>query len=111
MPIVLTRPIVLDDLADIWAYIAEDSPSRANTFIDAIDMKFKELAASPHVGRLRTELLDGLSSFPFGRGKHYVLPPYTSTVDPTKWYNKCLRLSTREIPNFTESNSLHHLGW
>ena len=67
MPIVLTRPIVLDDLADIWAYIAEDSPSRADTFIDAVDMKFKELAASPHVGRLRPELLDGLSSFPFGR--------------------------------------------
>ena len=61
------RPLVIDDLAEIWSYIAEDSPNRADTFIDSIDGKFHELAQSPHIGRSRNELLPGLCSFSVGR--------------------------------------------
>lgn len=53
MPIVRSRPLVFDDLAEIWSYIAEDSLSRAEAFIDSIDRKFHELAQSPRLG-LRT---------------------------------------------------------
>lgn len=67
MPLVRSRPIVFDDLAEIWSYIAEDSLSRADAFIDAIDRKFHELAQSPRIGRSRDELLEGLCSFPIGR--------------------------------------------
>jgi toxin ParE1/3/4 len=67
MPIIRIRPLGFDDLAEIWSYIAEDSPNRADTFIDSIDRKFHELARSPHIGRSRNELLAGLCSFPVGR--------------------------------------------
>ena len=67
MPEIIIRPLALEDLADIWDYIAEDSQARADAFIDSIDMKINELAGSPHAGRSRMELLPGLLSFPFGR--------------------------------------------
>ena len=60
MPIIIKRPLVFED-------IVEDSENRADAFIDSIDRKLHELADSPHIGRSRTELLAGLSSFPFGR--------------------------------------------
>ena len=67
MPIIIKLPLVIEDVADIWEYIAEDSEARADAFIDSIDRKFHELSDSPHIGRSRPELLPGLSSFPFGR--------------------------------------------
>ncbi len=51
MPIIIKRPLVFEDIADIWDYIAEDSESRADAFIDSIDRKLYELADSPHIGR------------------------------------------------------------
>ena len=60
MPIIIKRPLVFED-------IVEDSENRADAFIDSIDRKLHELADSPHIGRSRSELLAGLSSFPFGR--------------------------------------------
>ena len=50
MPEIIIRPLALEDLADIWDYIAEDSQARADAFIDSIDMKINELACSPHAG-------------------------------------------------------------
>ncbi len=50
MPEIIIRPLALEDLADIWDYIAEDSQARADAFIDSIDMKINELAGSPHAG-------------------------------------------------------------
>jgi toxin ParE1/3/4 len=67
MPIINKRPLVFEDIADIWEYIAENSESRADDFIDSIDKKLYELAYSPHIGRSRSELLPGLLSFPFGK--------------------------------------------
>ncbi len=64
---ILKRPIVIGDLAEIWGYIAEDSENRADKFIETIDSKFHEIAASPGIGRLRDELYPGLMSFPVGR--------------------------------------------
>lgn len=34
MPIIIKRPLVFEDIADIWDYIAEDNENNADAFID-----------------------------------------------------------------------------
>jgi toxin ParE1/3/4 len=70
MPSVVVRPRALVDLADIWAYIAEDSVNHANKFAALIDSQFRALARQPHMGRSRPELATNLRNFPVG---HYVI--------------------------------------
>ena len=67
MPVIITRPRAGFDLIEIWDYIAEDSETRADAFIDAIDRKFLVLSERPNMGRPRDELAEGLRSFPIGR--------------------------------------------
>jgi len=55
------------DLIDLWTYIAEDSPERADQFVDQIHEKCATLADTPMMGRERSELLPGMRSFPIGR--------------------------------------------
>jgi toxin ParE1/3/4 len=50
MPIVLKRPKVLGDLAEIWDYIADDSEARADAIVAAIDAKFRTFVAAPRHG-------------------------------------------------------------
>ena len=90
MPEIIIRPLALEDLADIWDYIAEDSQARADAFIDSIDMKINELAGSPHAGRSRMELLPGLlphrptgSSRPTGRRTRSVFTRVTKATSTT----------------------------
>jgi toxin ParE1/3/4 len=63
MPTVVVRPRALHDLAEIWAYIADDSVSHADTFAALIDRKFQTLARRPGMGRTRPELAIDLRSF------------------------------------------------
>jgi len=44
MQSVVIRPKALEDLAEIWAYIAEDGPRQADVFAAAIDCEIRELA-------------------------------------------------------------------
>jgi len=67
---VVVRPQADDDLFEIAAYIARDNPAPAERLIDALESKFKLLATSPKLGRLRTELAPGLRSLPF---RNYVI--------------------------------------
>ena len=67
MRVILTRPRAADDLIELWDYIADDSVTRADAFIDDIDSKFHLLAEQPTLGRSRDELAPGLRSVPFGR--------------------------------------------
>ncbi len=54
------------DLADIWAYIALDSPDNTDLFIDRIFRICQQgLASNPHLGRTREELSPGLRSLVF----------------------------------------------
>lgn len=55
------------DLIDIWTYIAEDSPERADHFIDQIHEKCDALTETPMLGRERNELVPGMRSFPIGQ--------------------------------------------
>ena len=66
MPSVVIRPRALDDLADIWTYIAEDSPRQADVFAARIHREFRALARQPNSGRERPELFAGLRSIPVG---------------------------------------------
>lgn len=51
------------DLAEIWAYIALDSPDNPDHFVDRIFRICQEgLASNPHLGRAREELSPGLRS-------------------------------------------------
>jgi len=74
MPPVVIRPKALDDLAEIWAYIAEDSLRHADAFAAAIDGEIRDLAGHPLIGRARPELLTDLRSLAFGRYVIFYLP-------------------------------------
>jgi toxin ParE1/3/4 len=67
MRVILKRPRAADDLIELWDYVAEDSVTRADAFIDDVDAKFRLLAEQSMLGRSREELAPGLRSLPFGR--------------------------------------------
>ncbi len=74
MSSVSLRPQAEEDLAEIWAYIAEDSPAQADAFISKIDRQFRSLARHPFMGRHRPELLPDLRSFPLERYVIFYFP-------------------------------------
>jgi len=67
VPTVVVRPRALADLAEIWAYIADDSPERADAFVDLVDSKFQALSRRPGLGRRRPELAPNIRSLTVGR--------------------------------------------
>jgi toxin ParE1/3/4 len=74
MPSVSVRPQATVDLAEIWAYIAEDSPDHADAFLDRIDREFRALARKPRMGRARPELSPDVRSLPVGRHVIFYVP-------------------------------------
>ncbi len=71
---VVVRPRALDDLAEIWAYIADDSPDQADAFVDLVDSKFQALSRRPRLGRRRPELSPDIRSLAVGRYVVFYLP-------------------------------------
>lgn len=69
MPVV-RRPAAEADLLEIWRYVAADDDVAADRLLDRFDAALAMLAATPHAGRARPELADGVRSFAVGR---YVL--------------------------------------
>jgi toxin ParE1/3/4 len=67
MPVIRKRPLALDDLSEIWNYIADDSVAQADAFIDSIDGQLRMLATQPLMGRAREDLAPNLRSLPIGR--------------------------------------------
>lgn len=55
------------DLLQIWNYIAVDSESSADRFIDMLIQHFQLLGRNPYIGRDRDELRAGYRSFPVGQ--------------------------------------------
>lgn len=55
------------DLWEIWSYIAADNPSAADKLIINFATTCEFLAENPKAGRLRSELTEGMRSFPVGR--------------------------------------------
>ena len=52
----------VEDLTDIWSYIALDNYATADKFTDELYESCKTLAVMPKMGRVRDELLPGLRS-------------------------------------------------
>ena len=55
------------DLTEIWSYIADDSVTNADAFIDKLYETIQVLANQSGAGRRREELAPGILSFPFAR--------------------------------------------
>jgi toxin ParE1/3/4 len=60
-------PRAREDLIEIWSYIADDSVTNADAFIDRRYETMESLGRNPGSGRHREELALGIQSFPFGR--------------------------------------------
>jgi toxin ParE1/3/4 len=60
-------PRVTSDLTEIWSYIADDSVTNADAFIDKLYETIQLLANQLGSGRRREELAPGILSFPFAR--------------------------------------------
>jgi len=71
---VIRRPLAELDILEIWGYIAEDSVTEADLWIDRLDEKLRLWATQPMMGRSREELASGLRSFAFGRYVVFFLP-------------------------------------
>ena len=63
---VVFRRAAVADLDAIAAYIARDNPARALTFITEIETAIGVWAETPMAGRDRSEIAEGVRSFPFG---------------------------------------------
>lgn len=57
----------MEDLAEVWDHIADDSLRAADRWVDQLDEQFQLLATQPLMGRARGDLSPRLRSFPFGR--------------------------------------------
>lgn len=67
MPQVTRRPLAETDILEIWDYIADDSLTAADRWVDHLDEQFRMLATQPMMGRARDELAPGVRSFPPAR--------------------------------------------
>lgn len=61
------RPLAEADILEIWDYIAEDSLTEADRWMDRLDEKLGLWATQPMMSRSRDELAPGLRSLAFGR--------------------------------------------
>ena len=63
------RPVLsdraLDDLADIYEYIASENPAAAERFVNSTTDKISNLASAGNRGVAREGIAEGLRTFPF----------------------------------------------
>jgi toxin ParE1/3/4 len=71
---VTRRPLADTDILEIWDFIADDSVSAADRWVDHLGEQFRLLATQPMMGRARDELAPGVRSFPFGRYVVFYVP-------------------------------------
>jgi len=74
MPRITRRPLALQDLDEIWDYIAVDNPDAADRFVEAIAEKCHLLAKFPKIGTLCESLHLGLRYLPVGKYLLFYLP-------------------------------------
>lgn len=74
MAIVERSSQYLSDLDDIWFYIAQDSPTNADRFIDRIKDTVKRIAETSLMGRSAEALSPGLRQFPIGNYLFFYQP-------------------------------------
>jgi toxin ParE1/3/4 len=64
---VTVRPQAELDILEIWEFIAGDSVSAADKWVDDLNDKMDLWATQPMMGRARDELSPGVRSLSFGR--------------------------------------------
>ena len=69
LELVISRQAV-EDLSDIWSYIALDNSDVADNFVEKLYESCKALASMPEMGRARNELLPNLRSLTY---KGYII--------------------------------------
>ena len=47
---IVHRPLVLQDLDNVWDYVAQDNPQIADHFIDKVEKQCRLLAEFPNIG-------------------------------------------------------------
>ncbi len=68
---VIFSPKSIEDIENIWFYIAQDSPTRADNFIDKLrDICKENLSLFPKIGSKRDYLSADLLALPF---KNYMI--------------------------------------
>lgn len=67
MPRIIQRPLALQDLDEIWDYIAVDNPEAADQFVDMIEEKSRLLAKFPKIGASCENLHLALRYLPVGK--------------------------------------------
>ena len=89
-------PQALDDLFDIWSYIAQDSPAAADRVEQAIYLACERLAESPLTGTVRKDL----TAFPVRFWLVTPYPNYFIVYDPDKKPLQVIRIlhRARNIP-------------
>jgi len=60
-------PRASEDLIEIWSFIADDSLTNADSFIDELHETIQLLGRQPGLGRQREDLAVGIQSLPFRR--------------------------------------------
>ncbi|ARU57008.1 RelE/StbE family toxin [Oleiphilus messinensis] len=66
----IKAPKAEEDLIEIWLHVAEDQPVNADRFLDRLNDAVLLLSESPEMGVNRSNLCEGLKSFPVG---NYIL--------------------------------------
>lgn len=61
------KPQALQDLKDIWLYIADDNPRSADELLLRIEKKCQALTQFPYMGQERPELEQDIHSLVVGR--------------------------------------------
>ena len=63
---IIRAPAAKTDAAEIWAYIAEDSPPAADRLLDRFDRLIAKLSSQPLLGKSVEELAPNLRFIPLG---------------------------------------------
>jgi plasmid stabilization system protein ParE len=89
-------PQALDDLFDIWSYIAQDNPPAADRVEEAIYLACVRLAESPRIGTVRKDL----TTLPVCFWLVTPYPNYFIVYDPDKKPLQVIRIlhRARNIP-------------
>ncbi|MEO0797289.1 MAG: type II toxin-antitoxin system RelE/ParE family toxin [Verrucomicrobiota bacterium] len=61
-------PEALSDLEELWFHIAQDDPIAADGVIDYLQLQFLKIAATPTMGRVRSDLWPDAYCYSTGRG-------------------------------------------
>jgi toxin ParE1/3/4 len=86
------------DLEDIWLYIASDNIEAADSLYNLIDIKIHLLSESPRIGKNRSEIAEGILSFPIG---NYII--FYQIIDKGVLILRVLH-GKRDISNFIDES-------